>query len=105
MTFVGSFGPKGSHARDSDTFVFEDGLFTSTGCIEYGFSPRPYWVREVDGDVHFLAEMVSEAHGTIVYRGRVHGDVIDATYVWTRDRWYWSIRREFWFKGSLTPQR
>lgn len=44
-----------------------------------------------DGVVHFLAEMVSEEHGTIVYTGRILGNDLDATYLWTRDRWYWIV--------------
>jgi hypothetical protein len=103
--FVGTFGPRGGSARDEDTFVFENGTFTSTGCIEYGFSPRPYWVRESDGVVHFLAEMISEEHGVIVYTGSVRGDVLKATYTWTRDRWYWTVVREFWFEGTLAKGR
>ncbi len=105
MTFTGTFGPKGGTARDEDTFIFDNGTFTSTGCIDYGFSPRPYWVRESGGVVHFLAEMVSEEHGVIVYTGRVRGDELDATYTWTRDRWYWKVEREFWFKGRRSSAR
>jgi len=45
--------------------------------------------------------MVSEEHGLIVYTGSVRGEQMDATYIWTKKRWYWNVRREFWFKGML----
>ena len=33
---------------------------------------------------------------------RNEGDKIDATYVWTKERWYWKdAHQEKWLKGTL----
>jgi len=87
--------------RPWDVLVFKDGNFISENCKPYGFVEGPYWLR-VDGDsVHFLAELESPTHGTMVWRGTVKGDKIEGKLVWTRERWYWTIRRTFDFAGSL----
>jgi hypothetical protein len=31
------------------------------------------------------------------------GDSMEATFIWTKERWYWDVRREYWFKGDLKP--
>jgi len=28
-------------------------------------------------------------------------DEIEGTIAWTSRRWYWTIEKEFWFKGKL----
>lgn len=102
MEFRGPVGMKGKPRRREDSFIFQDGRFISENCKAEGFLPDIYWVRQ-DGDtIHFLAELRSPEHGTMVYRGRIHGDELDARFVWTKKRWYWNIEREYWFKGKLT---
>jgi len=87
--------------RPWDVLVFKDGNFISENCKPYGFVEGPYWLR-FDGDsVHFLAELESPTHGTMVWKGTVKGDKIEGNLVWTRKRWYWTIRRSFNFAGSL----
>jgi hypothetical protein len=35
----------------------------------------------------------------------VSGDAINATYLWTKERWYWfDAREERWFKGKLRAE-
>ena len=87
--------------RPWDVLVFKDGKFISENCKPYGFVEGPYWLR-FDGDsVRFLAELQSLTHGTMVWRGTVKGEKIEGNLVWTRERWYWTIRRTFDFAGSL----
>jgi hypothetical protein len=46
--------------------------------------------------------MLSPKHGKIVWNGTVKGDKVDATYVWTKERWYWKdAYQEKWLKGTL----
>ena len=87
--------------RPWDMLLFKDGKFISENCKPYGFVEGPYWLR-FDGDsVHFFAELKSPTHGTMVWKGTVKGDKIEGNLVWTRERWYWTIRRTFNFAGSL----
>jgi hypothetical protein len=100
-TFVAKTGEKGKHASNKDTIVFRDGRFLSEGCNKYGFGAAPYQAT-FDGDaVRFHAETHSPAHGDMVWDGIVKSDSIEATSIWTRKRWYWNIRKEYWYRGQL----
>jgi hypothetical protein len=98
--FIAETGELGKKASNEDVIVFRDGLFTSEGCITYGFRESPYTATmEADG-IRFHAVTVSPTHGTMVWDGIVRGDVLEAKSTWTRDRWYWKIKREYWYRGG-----
>jgi hypothetical protein len=100
-TFVVAYGPAGKPSLGEDVLTFADGLFASRGCERYGFEAAPYWLR-MDGDtVHFRAEMHSPEAGIIAFTGHVAGDTLDATSVWTRERWYRTVRLDSWYQGKL----
>lgn len=102
-TFVGTNGEIGwTLASDEDeTIVFENGLFTSVSCVPYNFGSSEYSTT-VDGDrIHFEAVTTSPTHGQIAWKGVVDGNTAEATFVWTKERWYWDTRREYWFRGTL----
>ncbi|MCB1932164.1 MAG: hypothetical protein KDI45_06785 [Candidatus Accumulibacter sp.] len=99
--FIGKNGEKGK-ALDPDQdeeIVFQDGRFTSVSCVPYNFSSAEYSARLVGDSVHFEAVTLSPTHGKIVWKGVVKGDTAQAEFVWTKERWYWDTRREYWFKG------
>ena len=79
--------------------LFENGRFLSLACEPYNFGDSPYTARRVGDAIHFQAETVSPTHGRIAWQGVVEGDTARVTFVWTRQRWYWDIRREYWFQG------
>jgi hypothetical protein len=95
-----TIGKDGS-AQSDDVLVFRGGNFASLSCRQYGFGESPYWIRLEGGKIHFLAETVSPTHGTILWKGAIQGNKLEATYVWTKIRWYWTIRREYRMKGVL----
>ena len=100
-TFVVAYGPAGKPSLGEDVLTFADGVFTSRGCERYGFAAAPYWLR-LDGDiVHFRAEMHSPEAGIIAFTGHVAGDTLDATSVWTRERWYRTVRLDSWYQGKI----
>jgi hypothetical protein len=100
-TFVTQSGEKGKQASNKDTFVFRDGRFLSEGCTPWGFGDAPYR-HTVEGDaIRFHAETRSPTHGNMVWDGIVRGDAVEATNTWTRQRWYWNIKREYWYRGQL----
>ena len=100
-TFVAESGEKGKKASNKDTIVFRDGRFLSEGCTPWGFGDAAYKAG-IEGDgIRFHAQTVSPTHGTMLWDGLVRGDAIEATSLWTRDRWYWKMKKEFWYRGQL----
>jgi hypothetical protein len=100
-TFVTQSGEKGKQAIKKDTFVFRDGRFLSEACTPYGFGDAPYQATVDGATVRFHAETLSPTHGKMVWDGIVKDNAIEATSIWTRDRWYWKIKKEYWFRGQM----
>ena len=99
--FMGPTGEKGKKVHHVDILSFSDGKFTSSECFQYGFSGGPYTTTVADDSIHFHAETVSPSHGKMVWKGVLKGDTLEVTYTWTKERWFWTTFREYWFKGSL----
>lgn len=100
-TFSGQNGEKGNKADRDDELIFENGKFISTSCYDYDFESGDY-TTSVEGDVvHFDAVTISPEHGKLTWNGAIKNDKMEATFVWTKERWYWDVRREYWFKGDL----
>lgn len=102
-TFVGLNGEKGSSLdpEEHEEIVFRNGTFTSVSCAPYNFSSSPYSTTVVGGKIQFNATTHSPTHGQIDWQGTVDGDSAEMTFVWTKQRWYWDIHREYWFRGKL----
>lgn len=100
-TFVAQAGEKGKRASNKDTIVFRNGRFLSEGCNPYGFGDAPYQATVDGATVRFHAETYSPTNGNMVWDGIVRGDTIEATNTWTRDRWYWKTKKEYWYRGEL----
>jgi hypothetical protein len=103
--FVGLNGEKGRQLDpgEHEEILFEKGVFHSVSCDAYGFSRSPYAARAVGDEVHFEAVTSSLTHGQIEWTGVVRGDQAEVTFVWTKERWYWNTRREYWFQGRRSP--
>ena len=100
-SFLVRTGEKGKEADHDDFLIFWDRTFVSSGCVEIDFRKSTYSAtREKDG-IRFQAETVSPTHGTMIWEGTVRGDVVDATARWIHKRWYWTIDREYWYRGRL----
>ena len=100
-TFVAQSGEKGKQASNKDTIVFRDGRFLSEGCSPFGFKDAPYQATVDGAAIRFHTETHSPTHGTMVWDGTVKDNAIEATSDWTRERWYWKIKKEYWFKGQM----
>lgn len=99
--FIGPTGEKGKKVHHEDILRFSDGKFTSSECFQYGFKGGPY-TTAIEGDtIHFQAETISPTHGKMVWQGTLQGDTLEVTYTWTKERWFWTTFREYWFKGTL----
>lgn len=101
--FAGEIGPLGKPAFTEDVWEFREGMFASEECKKRcGYPRAPYWVRFEEDGVRFMAEMrCPKTDATIVWRGIVKDGEISGTFLWTRERWYWTIEKEFWFRGKL----
>ena len=100
-SFLVRTGEKGKEADHDDFLIFWDRTFVSSGCVEIDFRKSTYSAtREKDG-IRFHAETVSPTHGKMIWEGTVRGDVVDATARWIHKRWYWTIDREYWYRGRL----
>ena len=103
MAFVGKNGEVGKELAEyeAEEIVFEKGMFTSVSCEPYNFGSSPYNAQAIGDKIHFDAVTESPTHGQISWDGIIDGDVAEVKFVWTKERWYWDIRREYWFKGKL----
>jgi hypothetical protein len=97
--FVGPFGAEGEVNPEEDAFTFKDGKFSTASCLEWGFTPAPYWVRRDGNGLHFLAELKSPEHGTMRYEGVFDGKELTVVGYWKKERWYWTIERTYRGKG------
>ena len=102
-TFVGNNGEKGRELdpNEHEELTFQNGLFRSISCDPYNFDSAEYSATVVGNTVHFEAVTHSPTHGQIAWQGIVDGTNVQATFVWTKERWYWDIHREYWFSGTL----
>lgn len=101
--FVGPMSVSGESTPTQDIFLFKDGTFVSENCLRWGFSPTPYWLRRDADGLHFMAHLESPEHGSMHYEGTFDGRVIKGTAMWKKERWYWTIEREYQFMGRPSP--
>jgi hypothetical protein len=99
--YFGQNGSKGKPADHDDEFIFKDGMFRSTSCDKYGFKEGRYETTESGGIIYFKAATASPSHGQMFWEGQIDGDSLKGTFLWTKERWYWDIRKEYWFKAEL----
>ena len=100
VQFVGPFGAEDERNPEQDTFTFKDGKFATGSCLEWGFLPAPYWVRQGSKGLQFLAELKSPDHGTMRYEGVLDGKELMVIGYWKKERWYWTIERTYRGRGS-----
>lgn len=98
--FAGEFIASDKSSGRPDAFIFANGKFHSRQCLNLGFSPGPYWVRLERDQVHFYARLTSEENGVMTYEGSVKSGKIDARIEWIKPRWYWTMKRDFNFRGQ-----
>ncbi len=100
MQFVGETGEQGKKANNPDTISFDGGIFRSTSCERHGFGPAPYSVEKQGENYKFSATLTSPDTGTLEFKGTIIGNVANATFRWKHKRWFWTIDRNYWYKGT-----
>lgn len=103
-TFLGGMGPLGKPKIASDSWVFANGTFMSKQCEKCGFPRGQYRVKKKHDGVHFIAETpCPRTDARITWRGKVDKEGrIEGVYTWRHTRWYRTIEKQFWFKGTLS---
>ena len=82
-SFSGGYTEEGQPTTP-DTFVFSQGKFESTTCTRYSFLTAPYESKVTKGAISFHAVAPSAGEGKIEWTGKVQGDKLEATLVWTK---------------------
>jgi hypothetical protein len=97
--FAGSLRVQHQTEADAEVLTFKDGEFSSSVCLKYGYPPAPYWVRRDTEGLHFLATLRNPENGTIRFEGVFDGETMRATALWTKERWYWTVKQTLVFTG------
>lgn len=101
LVVSGSTGTVGMDADHADELVFRDGKFHSRACSKLGFRKSEARVKR-DGDaIWFSAVNVSPEYGTLTWEGIIRDGVVQALYVWKKERMFWTIQRKYWFSGAV----
>ena len=101
LVVTGSTGTVGMDADHADELVFSDGNFHSRACSKLGFRRSEAKVKR-DGDaIRFSAVNVSPEYGTLTWEGVIRDGVVQALYVWKKERMFWTIQRKYWFSGKI----
>lgn len=101
LQFVGRTGEKGKAEHHKDTITFGKGMFRSLDCENWGFGAGTYIVEKKGGAYHFKSTLTSPGRGKLEWTGKIVGDQAVAAFRWTHERWYWTIKRDYWFEGTL----
>lgn len=105
--FIGDAGEKGKPADEKDDVItFQDGMFHSKVCDQWGYSKGAYRATAEGDVITFETETVSPKDGRLVWKGTVKGDSLEG--VFTHYRKPWLLRRnpapiEHWVKAKLKP--
>lgn len=107
LAFTGRLGPADATSdRLEDTLYFRAGHFWSAVCTPCGFMPGRYWVHRTAEGIHFRGRLTSPDSGVFTYEGTVHDDGrVSADINWRKERWYWTIDRDFRFEGTRAEER
>jgi len=98
-TFVAESGEQGKKAEGpKDEISFRDGRMRSSACDAYGFGDGTYTTMNHPGMVMFRAKTESPKEGVIEWNGTVRDDVLEGTYVWTKQG---QKPITYWMKGTL----
>jgi hypothetical protein len=102
LTFTSENGMYGEPGDRTDTLIFKEGKFVSTNCEKNcNYPSQAYFARRLGDKIEFIVETRCQTQDAeLVWRGTVDGDNIEGTYSWRSSRWYWTLEKEFWFKGS-----
>jgi len=77
LTFAAVATTEEGHHRESN-LSFEDGIFYSSACNEFGFDAAPYTLKR-DGDALAFRAVLRDQDGSEVWAGRIIGSDVEGT--------------------------
>ena len=86
---------------EDDVLTFQNGMFNSSSCEEWGYRPGKYTTTGSGDSLSFEATTTSEKHGGMVWTGTVQGDTIKGGYLWTKEGWFGTKTKTKSFEGTL----
>ena len=86
---------------ENDILTFQDGMFNSSSCEEWGYRAGKYTTTGSGDSLSFEATTTSEKHGGMVWTGTVQGDTIKGSYLWTKEGWFGTKTKTKSFEGTL----
>lgn len=101
LSFVGKLKSADGSIELDDTLHFSEGHFWSAGCIRCSFMPGAYWSRTAGSSTEFHGVLESPERGSFTYRGRVQDGRVEVKIYWLRERWYWTVDRDYVFEGRV----
>ena len=99
QSFKGMFGPPDGSSDRADELHFRDGRFWSKNCVPCGFLPGPYRAWVTAEGTRFEGVLQSPERGRFLYQGLVKDGKVYARLNWRKERWYWTIDKDFRFEG------
>ncbi|NIO38886.1 MAG: hypothetical protein GTO41_01020 [Burkholderiales bacterium] len=105
IIFTGSTGTVGMDAHHTDELVFGASTFHSRECQKIGFEKSAFKIVREGDEIQFSAVNVSSRYGTLVWQGVIRDGIIEARYLWKKERMFWTIQREYWFSGEVSDVR
>ncbi|MDX1555640.1 MAG: hypothetical protein R3212_06410 [Xanthomonadales bacterium] len=100
LSFKGKLGPSDRAPDKADVLYFKNGQFWSKICVPCGFPPGPYRARRTDEGIEFEGILESPDRGRFLYTGLVKDGKLVARINWRKERWYWTIDKDFRFEGA-----
>ena len=74
----------GKHDSD-ETIVFSSGMMDPLDCHQYGFTAANYQAKVASGMTTWMSISTSEKEGKMAWQGKITGDKIEGSVVWTKD--------------------
>jgi hypothetical protein len=97
-TFSIEVTEKDKSESTNDELVFKEGTFFSTDCEQYGFGSAPYESKSKGDTTMFKSTLTSDKEGKAEWEGKVQGDDIAGTFIWSKAGQDQII---YTYKGSL----
>lgn len=76
---------KGGTLDSKETLVFDKGSMDPLECHQYGFTATEYEAKSAAGQYTFRVISKSDKEGTMAWQGKINGDQIDGSVVWTKE--------------------
>ena len=75
---------KGGTLDSKEIITFDQGMMDPVDCHQWGFTAAKYEAKKSASNSTFHATSKSEKEGTMVWQGKITGEEIEETVVWSK---------------------